>query len=251
MKLYGLIGFPLKHSFSQKYFTEKFEKGNISSCRYENFPLEDIGDFKELIHNNKDLAGLNVTIPYKQGVIMFLDEVDVTAREIGAVNTIKIYRNKSKLRLKGFNTDAYGFKNSLSPYIEGYHKKALVLGTGGSSKAVNYVLNSIGFQVTRVSRKPLPGSQIGYGQVDEELISQNLLIVNTTPLGMFPDTDACPDIPYHLLTEKHVLFDLIYNPAETLFLKRGREKGAVTINGLPMLHAQAEKAWEIWNDPAQ
>ncbi|MFO7656601.1 MAG: shikimate dehydrogenase [Bacteroidales bacterium] len=251
MKLYGLIGFPLSHSFSQKYFTEKFEKEHISSCSYLNFPLEQIEGIYKIINSSKELEGLNVTIPHKQAVIRFLDEVDATALHIGAVNTIKIYRNGNNIKLKGFNTDAYGFKNSLSPYLKEYHKKALVLGTGGSSRAVSYVLNTLGIEVTYVSRNPSEENHVGYYETNKELISDNLLIVNTSPLGMYPKVNAYPDIPYQFLTKKHILFDLIYNPQETIFLKNGNKMGTVTINGLFMLHAQAEKAWEIWNDPVQ
>jgi len=247
MNTYGLIGFPLSHSFSSKYFSEKFEREGIVNCSYINFPIPDIGILPRLIAENENLKGLNVTIPYKEQVIPYLDEVDENIRSIGAVNTIKINRKGNHIHLNGYNTDVYGFETSLKPWLNEPQGYALILGTGGASKAVAYVLRSLGFDVTYVSRKPKNNDQISYTQITPEIIMRSGVIVNGSPVGMYPDINCCPDIPYEFLTAKHVLYDLIYNPPETLFLKKGREKGATTINGQLMLHLQAEKSWEIWN----
>jgi shikimate dehydrogenase len=247
MKYYGLIGFPLSHSFSEKYFAEKFEREGIKDCLYSNFPIAEIGLLPRLIADNQYLCGLNITIPYKEQVIPFLDSVDDDIATIGAVNTVKIYREGGVIRLKGYNTDVFGFITTLKPALKDHFRDALILGTGGASKAVAYVLKELGFGITYVSRTPRNQSQISYSQVTPQIISRSRVIVNASPLGMYPDTHACPDIPYEYLTHDHVLFDLIYNPPETKFLAMGRKRGAVTINGLQMLHLQAEKAWEIWN----
>lgn len=242
MKQFGLIGYPLSHSFSQKYFTEKFENEHIGGCRYDNFPLTEINEFKDLISNN-DLTGLNVTIPYKQVVMPFLDSVEDEAAAIGAVNTIQFRNGK----LKGYNTDVYGFVESLMPFIlERSDLKALILGTGGASKAVAYGLKKMHIQYQFVSRTERENT-ITYDALTPELVKQNQLIVNTTPLGMYPNVDEAPKIPYNGITDEHILYDLVYNPVETLFLLKGKEKGAEIKNGLEMLHLQAEKAWEIWN----
>lgn len=245
MKTFGLIGYPLSHSFSEKYFTQKFKKENILDCRYRLFPLKKIDELPSLINSTEGLKGLNVTIPYKETVIPFLDELDYTSNRINAVNCIKIENNHSR-KLLGFNTDAYGFETSLKRIIRSFDNKALVLGNGGSSKAVQYVLKKMNIEFQLVSRKP-GNSILSYSQIDKEIIEKNKLIINTTPLGMFPHIDECPPLPYQNLNSSHLLYDLIYNPEETLFLSKGRARGAVVKNGLEMLQLQAEKSWEIWN----
>jgi shikimate dehydrogenase len=244
MKQFGLIGFPLGHSFSKIFFTEKFSNESIDA-HYELYPLQNIGEFEKLIQD-VELTGLNVTIPYKQQVMQYLHELDETAAEIGAVNVIKFIRTNGNLILKGYNSDAVGFENSLIPFLKPHHQKALVLGTGGASKAVYYVLKKLGIHPVYVSRNEGP-EILTYHQLDKSIIEDNLLIVNCSPVGMFPRVDACPDIPYEFLTEKHLLYDVVYKPEETLFLKKGKEMGAVTVNGLEMLYGQARAAWNIWN----
>lgn len=246
-KILGLIGYPLTHSFSAKYFAEKFEKESIVGFEYQNFEIPTIDDFMEVIKNNPDLKGLNVTIPYKEQVIPFLDELDEEAREIGAVNTIKIIRENGTVKLKGYNTDIYGFRETLKPLLQQHQYKALILGTGGAAKAVEYVLKKIGLDILYVSRSPESEKEIAYSDLNEFAVQDFSVIVNSTPLGMYPKVDVCPEIPYQYLTDKNLLYDLIYNPAETLFMKKGKGKGANTQNGLGMLKLQAEKAWEIWN----
>ena len=244
MRKFGLIGLPLAQSFSKKYFTAKFEKEGIDAA-YELYELQDITEFTGLLLE-PDLCGLNVTIPYKEQVMRYLDELDETAAEIGAVNVIKIMRLDGKLYLKGYNSDAIGFETSLLPFLKSYHRKALILGTGGASKAIDYVLRRLGIETTFVSRTAKSG-MLTYDQLKEYILSDHLLIVNSTPVGTFPHSDECPDIPYELLTDKHLLFDVVYNPAESLFLRKGREKGAAVLNGEGMLIGQAVAAWEIWN----
>lgn len=246
MKLLGLIGYPLSHSFSVSYFAEKFRKENIVDYEYRNFPLENISDFTGLLKDNPGLTGLNVTIPYKEKIISYLDRLDSIAEKIGAVNTIRFVQEGSSGKLTGYNTDYYGFMNSLTPYLEPRHKSALILGTGGASKAVSYVLEELGIQYCYVSRKPQPG-ELGYNDLCLAMIRKHLLIINTTPLGTYPDISSFPDIPYDLLSPDHILYDLVYNPPETEFLRLGRQKGAKGINGRKMLELQAEKSWEIWN----
>lgn len=246
MRIFGLIGFPLGHSWSKKYFTLKFENENIPGCAYELFPLNNINELPQLLRNRNDLEGLNVTIPYKTSVIPFLDDISEEAREIGAVNVIKIRRNKGGLQLSGYNSDVTGFMNSLKPDLS-YHKNALILGTGGSSKAVVYVLQKLGIQVTMVSRNPAVGT-LSYNELTKEIIENSEIIINTTPLGMFPDISSKPDIPYEYLCKRHLLFDLVYNPEITSFMKLGLEKGCQVISGYEMLRIQAERSWEIWND---
>lgn len=244
MRQFGLIGYPLGHSFSKRFFTDKFQSEGIEAA-YETYPLENIELFPSLIQDI-ELSGLNVTIPYKEQVIPFLDEMDDAAAEIGAVNVIKFIRSNDRLTLKGYNSDAAGFEQSLTPYLQPHHTKALILGTGGASKAIRYVLNKLGIQTQYVSRTASE-SKISYNQLSNELMDEYKLIVNASPLGTFPNVDTCPDIPYEFLTEKHLLFDVVYNPAETLFMKKGKEKGATVINGEPMLIGQALVAWSIWN----
>lgn len=250
MKGYGLIGFPLTHSFSSRYFADKFKKESIADCYYRNFPLEHIKKLPVLISENPDLQGLNVTIPYKEQVIAFLDELDEGAMAVGAVNTIKIFRTADSIHLKGYNTDVYGFRTSIQSLLKPVHNKALILGTGGASKAVSFVLKGLGIRTIFVSRNPRENEHIAYHDLTGETITSCLLIINTSPVGMYPHVNECPDIPYQHVTNQHVLYDLIYNPPETEFMKRGRKRGAVTLNGYEMLHHQAEKAWEIWNGAA-
>lgn len=244
MKQFGLIGFPLGHSFSKKYFSEKFEREGINAS-YSLYELKSISDFTSLL-KNENLSGLNVTIPYKVDVIKYLEELDKTAAKIGAVNTIKFIRTDGKLILKGYNTDAIGFENSIKPLLLSIHTKALILGTGGASKAINYVLSNMGIETTFVTRSPKTG-MLTYQQLTNEILSENLIIINASPVGTFPHSDECPDIPYELLNEKHILFDAVYNPTETLFMKKGKKQGALAINGKGMLIGQAVAAWKIWN----
>lgn len=242
-RLFGLIGYPLGHSFSKKYFTQKYERENINDCRYELFPLEDISQFSGLIDSQPSLAGLNVTIPYKETVIPYLHHLDSAAQSIGAVNTIF----KAQGKLIGFNTDSIGFEQSLeSLSFDWRDARALVLGTGGAAKAVMYVLKKENIPFKIVSRTPKE-ENLAYEQIDQNTIEEHALIINTSPVGMFPQTEACPAIPYQYINEKHLLYDLIYNPEETTFLHRGKQKGAQTVNGLAMLQLQAEAAWAIWN----
>ena len=245
MRLYGLIGFPLGHSFSVSYFAKKFARESIEA-EYRNFPLEDISAFEGLLQAETRLAGLNVTVPYKQKVIPYLDSLSETAESIGAVNTISFLSGRGGARLKGDNTDVTGFRRSLEEHVQKQHRSALVLGTGGSSLAVCHVLDQLDIAYTRVSRTSGAG-KITYGEVDERSLAENLLIINTTPLGMYPDADRAPAIPYHRLTPGHLLFDLVYNPALTRFLALGEARGADIVNGYDMLVYQAEASWKIWN----
>ena len=245
MKHFGLIGFPLGHSFSKKFFSEKFDNENIDA-QYDLFELKNINEFSVLI-GNTELNGLNVTIPYKKGVIKYLDELDETAAEIGAVNVIKFIRDGGRINLKGYNSDITGFENSIHSFLKPYHQKALILGTGGASKAIEYSLRKAGIEITFVSRLPKP-NMVTYNDLTENIISDNLIIVNASPVGTFPHVDECPDIPYKFLSDKHFLFDVVYNPAETLFLKKGKEKGAQVLNGEAMLVGQALESWKIWNE---
>lgn len=247
MKKYGLIGYPLTHSFSKRYFTEKFETENINS-KYDNFEIDNIGKFPEIIKNNPELCGINVTIPYKEQVIPFLNELNDSAKEIGAVNTIKIKRTDSGINLKGFNTDTYGFETSLKPLLKEHHKKALILGTGGASKALKYVLSKLGIEFISASIEELKENEIRYEDIDEKMIKERLLIINATPLGTYPKVDTFPNIPYEFINKKHLLFDLVYNPEVSVFLKNGLEKGAAIKNGYDMLLLQAKRAYEIWNE---
>lgn len=243
MKKYGLIGYPLSHSFSQKYFTEKFQREGITGCEYGNFPLASIDEFPALIKQQPDLKGLNVTIPYKEKVIPYLTAKSEVVKTIGACNCIRIEDGE----LTGHNTDVVGFETSLRPLLQPFHKKALVLGTGGAAKAVHYVLDKLGIAFLEVSRNPVTGRQIGYHQIDETVIKEHQVIINTSPLGMYPNINECPPLPYKALTATHYLFDLVYNPAKTLFLQKGEEQGAAIKNGHDMLIIQAEESWRIWN----
>lgn len=245
--MYGLIGRKLGHSFSADFFNKKFKEEGINE-EYRLFPLENIEDLSGLLSRYPDLKGLNVTIPYKEQVIPMLSSVSDDVKKIGAVNVIKISRVNDKCILNGFNTDTYGFRISLLPLLNPDIKNALILGTGGASKAVEFVLKDLGLNVTFVSRRKNNSSVLTYSEIDESIVARNLLVVNTTPLGMFPDIDSCPDFPYHYLTKKHICFDLVYNPLETKFMICSSKFGATTKNGLEMLHLQAIAAWEIWND---
>ena len=242
MNRFGLIGFPLGHSFSQQYFNNKFKTENLNDCFFELFPIENVDSFPELLQAHKDLKGLAVTIPYKQTIINFLTSIDEAASEIGAVNCIKI----SSQKIIGFNTDVIGFENSIKPILKPHHKKALIFGTGGGSKAVQFVYKKLGIEFLLVSRSKNQ-QHIQYQDINELICEDYNIIVNATPVGMTPNNDKCPEIPYQFLSEKHLLFDLIYNPAETLFLQKGREAGAQTKNGHEMLITQAEANWKIWN----
>lgn len=248
MKQFGLIGFPLKNSFSENYFNSKFLSLALTDHAYRNFPIEHISEIKELLAKQPDLCGLNVTIPYKESVIPYLDELHKDAREAGAVNCIRINRNRhtGSMKLIGYNTDVYGFEMSLLPVLaERNITHALILGTGGAAKAVAYVLRNNNIAYRFVSRKP-SADVLTYEQLTEKIINRHRLIVNCTPVGMFPDTAAMPDIPYPHISGDHIAYDLIYLPVETLFLETCRKQGATTKNGLEMLHLQAEKSWEIW-----
>ena len=246
MRKFGLIGYPLGHSFSKKYFTEKFQTEHISDCSYENYPLESLDGFRELIAEDFELCGLNVTIPYKSEIIRLLDITETEAGEIGAVNVIKIKRTGSLVKLIGFNSDVTGIRDTLLPFIKDNVRNALVLGTGGSSRAVCHVLKKFGLKIDLVSRNRKPGV-LSYSDIDAKIIERTQLIVNTTPLGMFPNIENRPDIDYKELNGNHILFDLVYNPELTSFLRIGAEQGCLTLSGIKMLHSQAEKAWEIWN----
>lgn len=242
-KRFGLVGKNISYSFSRNYFTEKFKNENIENHSYENFDIKDIFGFTQIIKNNPDLKGLNVTIPYKEAVIPFLDKLSRKAKKIGAVNTIKFTK---KGKLKGYNTDFFGFEKSLQPLLESHHKKALILGTGGASKAVAFALQQLEIGYVFVSRKASK-KRLDYHSLNEGTFEEYQIIINCTPLGTTPDIYTCPDIPYQYFTSQHIAFDLIYNPAESLFLIKAKEQGAVIKNGLEMLVFQAEKAWGIWN----
>jgi shikimate dehydrogenase len=246
MKHYGLIGKSLSHSFSKDYFSKKFLKADIKAV-YHLFELKDISELPHLLIQHPFLCGLNVTIPYKKSVIPFLDDLDETAKSTGAVNCIKIKRTGDSVILKGYNTDVYGFAQSIKPFLEGKHDRALILGTGGASLAVAHVLKKIGISCLFVSRSVQSTDTINYHDLNELAIAIHLLIVNTTPIGMYPDIDSFPNIPYDFISSNHFLCDLVYNPEETVFLRKGKEKGAMILNGLSMLHLQAEKSWEIWS----
>jgi shikimate dehydrogenase len=260
MKKYGLIGYPLSHSFSKKYFTEKFEAENIHNSSYELYPLSDINQLEDLLKQEPELCGINVTVPYKVTVLPLLDSMSEYAREIGAVNCIRVSQMSpvtaafsgevgiegKEYMVEGFNTDAYGFEMSLKPLLKSRHTSALILGDGGAARAVKYILRTLNISYKSVTRKPAD-RHITFNELTPELVANHLLIINTTPLGTAPNIDECPDIPYEALTEDHLLFDMVYNPEQTLFLKKGAERGAVTKNGYEMLILQAEKSWEIWN----
>ncbi|WP_170324235.1 shikimate dehydrogenase family protein [Polaribacter vadi] len=243
-KLYGLLGKNISYSFSRGYFTDKFEKLKLKKSKYVNFDLQNIEDFPTIIDENEHLKGINVTIPYKEEIIPFLSKIDKTAKKIGAVNTIKFTKRGN---LKGYNSDVVGFENSLIPLLKKHHKRALILGTGGASKAIAYALKRNDIKYKFVSRNPEGKKEISYNSLTKEVMEKHTIIINSTPLGTFPDIDKCPNIPYQFITKNHILYDLIYNPAISTFLSKGKEKEAITKNGLQMLELQAEESWRIWN----
>ena len=243
MRKFGLIGYPLGHSFSKGYFTQKFSDLSISDAVYENFPLESIEELRDVLHFQPELRGLNVTIPYKEQVIDYLDYQSPEVKEINACNCVAIKDGK----LTGYNTDYIGFKNSLLVKLKPHHTNALILGWGGASKAVAYALKTLGVNYLVVSRRSTLPLSISYEQLNGEIMSQHQLIINCTPIGMHPSIEQAPSIPYQYITDRHFLFDLIYNPAQTLFLQLGEERGATIENGMDMLALQAEESWRIWN----
>ena len=244
MRLFGLIGKTLKHSFSKAYFTNKFTALGLEDCRYENFELSTIDNFPSLLQEHPDLEGLNITIPYKEAILPYLFAQNDVVKETKACNCIKVQEGK----LYGFNTDVIGFKKSLEKHLQPYHQKALVLGTGGGAKAVEYALKELDIAYQLVSRSKSDNT-VTYEDLTREIIEDHLLIINTSPVGMYPHVEEAPEIPYNYLDTRHYLFDLIYNPEKTLFLKKGEGKGAVTANGQEMLELQAEENWRIWNSP--
>jgi shikimate dehydrogenase len=244
MKKLGLIGFPLAHSFSKSYFENKFEKEKIKDFSYENFEIDNINKLPVLLKENKQIVGLNVTIPYKEQVLKYVDWKDDIVEQIGAANTLKIINGK----IKAYNTDVYGFEKSFKKKWQNHHKKALILGTGGASKSVAFVLRSMKIPYLFVSRNPISSNQISYKDINKEVMKEYQIIINTTPLGTYPKVETSPDIPYNLVKKCHYFYDLVYNPAVTSFLKKASMHGATTSNGLSMLKLQAEKAWEIWTD---
>lgn len=245
MDKYGLIGYPLGHSFSISYFNEKFSNENIDA-RYINFEIASIDMLPEVLARNPELRGLNVTIPYKEKVMQFLDYISPEARAIGAVNVIRVEHKGADFVLKGFNSDVIGFTRSIEPMLESCHKKALILGTGGASKAIDFGLHSLGLETVFVSRYERPGT-LQYDKITPDVVKEYNVIVNCTPCGMYPHTDECPKLPYEAMDEHNILYDLIYNPDETLFLEKGRLKGATIKNGLEMLLLQAFASWEFWH----
>ena len=244
MKLFGLIGYPLGHSFSKQYFTEKFEREGITDCAFEAFPIASIDEFSALLKNNPALKGLSVTIPYKEQVLQFVDELSAEVKVIGAANSIKIDDGK----LTAYNTDIVGFEKSFVKLLQPHHTKALVLGTGGASKAVQYVLRNLSVDFLIVSRNKQADNQITYDEIDEAIMKEYSVIINCSPVGMHPNDNIAPSIPYQFISANHYLYDLVYKPAETLFLKNGKERGAAVQNGYEMLLIQAEESWRIWNN---
>lgn len=246
MDKYGLIGYPLGHSFSKSYFNEKFENEKIDA-EYINFEIPTLDSLPEILASNPELKGLNVTIPYKEKVISYLDSISPEARAIGAVNVIRVDHKGNNTFLKGFNSDVIGFTKSIEPLLERFHKKALILGTGGASKAINFGLKSLGLETVFVSRFERPCT-IQYSQITPDIIQEYNVIVNCTPCGMYPHIDECPQLPYDAITSKNLLYDLLYNPDETLFMKKGALHGATVKNGLEMLLLQAFASWEFWHN---
>lgn len=245
MRTFGLIGFPLSHSFSQKFFTEKFERENITNCQYLFFPIKHVNQIMEIMESYPSLRGLNVTIPHKLNVIPYLDEVDEAVDAIGAVNCITVTPGQKPF-LKGYNTDVYGFSESLKPLLKPQHKKALIFGNGGAAQAVKYALAQLGITYLTVTRNPMRET-IPYSAVTNKILEKYNLLINATPLGMTPNLNSYPPIPFKALTEKHLVYDLVYNPQETIFLTKAKFYGAIIKNGLEMLYLQAEHSWEIWN----
>lgn len=268
MSEYGLIGKTLKHSFSKSYFEKKFLQLGLRDHVYTNFELDHIDEIKTVFNSHPNIKGFNVTIPYKESIVPFLDELSNEAKAVGAVNCVLIKRHtstplsmtdshsdvilsevegQSQIKLIGYNTDVFGFASSVKPFLEPQHNKALILGTGGASKAIAYALKNIGVEVYFASSSKQNANTFYYEQLNEHMMRAFKLIINTTPLGMYPNVNECPNIPYQFITPEHLCYDVIYNPENTLFLQKAKEQGAVTINGLSMLQLQAEKSWEIWN----
>ena len=245
-KLIGLIGYPLEHSLSERYFNEKFSRLGYDFIEYRNFPLEDIEELPELLDLFPEICGLNVTSPHKRSVIKFLNEIDPVAKQVGSVNTIMIRRGQDTLWLKGYNTDVNGFEKSFVPLLEPHHRAALILGTGGAARAVAYVLGKLGIEYRYVSRSFKQEDAVLYSELDKVIMERYKIIINATPLGMYPDINLYPPIPYDLITGDHLLYDLIYNPPVTRFLEFGQNKGAKVSNGLMMLYEQADASWEIF-----
>lgn len=247
MDKYGLIGYPLGHSFSISYFNQKFQDENIDAV-YENYEIPSIDELPEVLSSNPELKGINVTIPYKEKVLPFLDSISPEARAIGAVNVIRVSHKGNKTILKGYNSDVIGFTKSIEPMLDKkLHQKALILGTGGASKAIDYGLRNLGLETVFVSRYERPGT-IQYKNITPEVVKEYNVIINCTPIGMYPKTEVCPDLPYEAMDNHTILYDLIYNPDETLFMKRGAEYGANVKNGLEMLLLQAFSSWEFWHE---
>lgn len=246
MNKYGLLGFPLGHSFSRRFFLNKFKQENINA-EFENFEFENVSDMKCLIGETPQLRGFAVTIPHKQNIIEFLDETDAAIDKIGAVNCVKVSRKGDGVKLKGYNTDVIGFEESFKEYWKTEHQRALILGTGGASKAVSYVLEKLGIAFEMVSRRKTE-TTLCYEDITAEKLSNVQIVINTTPLGMFPQIDTCPDLPYENVTDKHYFYDLVYNPEETLFLSKAKAGGAIVKSGMDMLELQAEANWRIWNE---
>jgi len=242
----GLVGKHLSHSFSQKYFTEKFQKLGMNDHKYVNFEINSVDEILEIIKQDDSIIGFNVTIPFKKEIIGSLNFIDVDAKKIGAVNTVKVKRVNDIVELHGHNTDAYGFQFSVKPFLTLHHQKALILGTGGAANAVNYVLKNLGIDTLFVSRNTKNENCVLYADINEYTINQYKLIVNCTPIGMFPNSEVLIDIPYSALTSEHLCVDLIYNPTKTKFLEHSEKNGATILNGLSMLHLQADKAFEIF-----
>jgi shikimate dehydrogenase len=246
MRKFGLIGKSLDHSRSKDYFERKFIKENIRHCVYENFPLGDLSGLRDMIFHDRALCGLNITNPYKIEVLNYLDDLDPVSKAIGAVNCLKISRNGDSMHVKGFNTDSLAFRDTLRHHLDDTCRKALILGTGGAARAVSYALQELNIEYSFVSREKKEGI-LTYSALDESIIKDHQVIINATPAGMFPDSGHCPPLPYSYLTSYHLLYDLVYNPEITLFLKKGRESGARIKNGLEMLQVQAELSWSVWN----
>ena len=244
MRVFGIIGYPLDHSFSQKYFSEKFQREGILDCKYETYPIKSIDELELVLRQEPQLEGLNITIPHKQSILSFLDDSTNIPFGLNACNCVRIVDGK----LIGYNTDVIGFERSLLSRLNDHHKKALILGNGGAAEAVKFVLQRLNINYKIVSRKIHKDAELTYTNLNETVIKENLLIINTTPVGTFPAVDGCPEIPYEYLTPQHLLYDLVYNPEKTLFLKKGEEYGALIKNGYEMLVVQAEESWDIWDD---
>jgi len=244
VRVFGIIGYPLGHSFSQKYFTEKFQREGIDDCKYESYAIKHIDELEQVLKQQPQLEGLNITIPHKQSVLSLLDDSTNIPFGLNACNCIRIVDGK----LIGYNTDVIGFERSVSPQLNSHHTKALILGNGGAAEAVKFVLRQLNINYKIVSRKIHKDAELTYADLDETIIKGNLLIINTTPVGTFPEVDACPEIPYQYLTPQHFLYDLVYNPEKSLFLRKGEEHGALIKNGYEMLVVQAEESWDIWNN---